>query len=317
MVFCGGLARDGMARRLEPAYDGGHENRDLQHQQRQQAAGQPARLAARGETRRCLPAGAESRRIANSPKPRSSRPATARSGAGKKSGTASPSWRAAASRWSRARDLPGDADDTQSRYIEAAVNGVLDRLALCAERQSAARAEIRLQACLDGSARGACRGADGRRRAGGAGRRLQCRADRSRYLSRPNPTTKDALLQPASRARVRGASRPGLARRHSHAASGRAGSTPIGAICASAGRATPGCASIICCSARRRRSGWSLAASTAAVRGKDNASDHAPAWIELRDVAARIVPAKVAATPSSRFPLARCMSGITSAATAG
>ena len=56
-------------------------------------------------------------------------------------------------------------------------------LALRAERQSAAGAEIRLQARLDGAALRACRGALCHRRAGRAGRRLQCRADRSRHLS--------------------------------------------------------------------------------------------------------------------------------------
>ena len=46
------------------------------------------------------------------------------------------------------RGLPGDPDDAHSRYIEAAVNGVLDRLPLPAQRQSGARPEVRLQAPL-------------------------------------------------------------------------------------------------------------------------------------------------------------------------
>src|SRR5215467_4058659 len=40
------------------------------------------------------------------------------------------------------RELPGDPDDRQARYIEAAVNGIIVTLALCAERQSAAGAKI-------------------------------------------------------------------------------------------------------------------------------------------------------------------------------
>ena len=47
------------------------------------------------------------------------------SGAGKNHGTASPFSVAIVSLSSRALALPGDPDDTQSRYIEAAVNGVL------------------------------------------------------------------------------------------------------------------------------------------------------------------------------------------------
>ena len=62
MVFCGGLARDGMARRLEPAYDGGHEDRHVQHQQCQPPPAEPAAMAARSQTRHRLPAGAEGRR---------------------------------------------------------------------------------------------------------------------------------------------------------------------------------------------------------------------------------------------------------------
>ena len=48
-----------------------------------------------------------------------------RSGAGRRAGTASPSSHTAWPRSSPARELPGDPRDTQSRYIEAAVNGVL------------------------------------------------------------------------------------------------------------------------------------------------------------------------------------------------
>ena len=46
-------------------------------------------------------------------------------GAGRSRGTASPFWVAIVSPSSRAPVLPGDPADTQSRYIEAAVNGVL------------------------------------------------------------------------------------------------------------------------------------------------------------------------------------------------
>ena len=49
----------------------------------------------------------------------------ARSGTARRAGTASPSWRAARSRIETRRGLPGDPDDSHSRYIEAAVDGVL------------------------------------------------------------------------------------------------------------------------------------------------------------------------------------------------
>ena len=57
--------------------------------------------------------------------PRSKRPATARCGAARKPGTASPSSRAKAEPVLIRDRLPGDAEDTQARYIEAAVNGIL------------------------------------------------------------------------------------------------------------------------------------------------------------------------------------------------
>ena len=54
-------------------------------------------------------------------------------------------------------ELPGDPADTQSRYIEAAVNGILSAR-LSAERQSAARSEVRLQARLVRAAERTCAG---------------------------------------------------------------------------------------------------------------------------------------------------------------
>ena len=46
------------------------------------------------------------------------------------------------------RGLPGDPDDTHSRYIEAAVRGIVGRMPLSAKRQSRPRTEIRLQTAL-------------------------------------------------------------------------------------------------------------------------------------------------------------------------
>ena len=55
------------------------------------------------------------------------------------------------------RGLPGDPDDTHSRYIEAAVNGTTIGCLLSAQRQSRARTEVRLQAALVRPADGICR----------------------------------------------------------------------------------------------------------------------------------------------------------------
>ena len=98
---------------------------------------------ARREARRRLPAGAEGARIASFRADGAARrPATARSGAGRRPGTASPSWRAAPSRsLTRDASCPAIRTTTQSRYIEAAVNGVLDRLA--SMRRTATRSPAR------------------------------------------------------------------------------------------------------------------------------------------------------------------------------
>ena len=174
-----------------------------------------------------------------------------RCGAGSAPGTASPSCRAAPSRSSRARRLPGDPDDAQARYIEAAVERHSRRLHLPAQRQSAARPEVRLQARLVQAARRPCRASC-------------CAQDvpvvlAGDYNVAPTaidiyPTTSwddDALVQPQSRAAYARLLEAGLDRRAAPAASRRARSTRSGTTCAIAGSATPGCASITCCSARR------------------------------------------------------------------
>ena len=53
------------------------------------------------------------------------------------------------------RELPGDPDDRQARYIRGGGQRRHRHLALCAERQPAAGAKIRLQARLDGAPAGA------------------------------------------------------------------------------------------------------------------------------------------------------------------
>ena len=65
------------------------------------------------------------RRRRSSPKARSAMPATARSGMARKAGTASPILARAGDRVETQRGLPGDPEDRHSRYIEAAVEGLI------------------------------------------------------------------------------------------------------------------------------------------------------------------------------------------------
>ena len=80
------------------------------------------------------------------------------------------------------RGSPGDPDDTHSRYIEAAVNGILIGNPLPAQRQSGARAEVRLQAPLVRTPDRPCRDTADYGRAGSPRRRLQRHAHRARRL---------------------------------------------------------------------------------------------------------------------------------------
>ena len=76
----------------------------------------------------------------------------ARSGTARAAGTESRSSPAAARPSETHRGLPGDPDDMHSRYIEAAVNGVLVGCLYLPNGNPGRRPEIRLQARLDGAA---------------------------------------------------------------------------------------------------------------------------------------------------------------------
>ena len=97
------------------------------------------------------------------------------------------------------RALPGDAGDTQARYLEAAIGGILFASIYLPNGNPAARAEVRLQARLVRAPDRPRRVAAGERPSGGAGRRLQRRADRRRHLP-------DHLV-PRQRAAAAGAAR--------------------------------------------------------------------------------------------------------------
>ena len=142
--------------------------------------------------------------------------------------------------------LPGDAADTQSRYIEAAVNGILIASLYAAERQSAAGAEIRLQAGLVRAPDRARRPAAEAGCAGRAGGRLQRRTDRLDIY----PTKswdKDALIQPESRAAFQMLLEQGWTDAIRTPPSVKADVHVLGLHAQPLGRATPACGSIICC----------------------------------------------------------------------
>ena len=142
-----GLLSEGLKCRgtLGPA---SNENRDLQHQQHQQAAGQSARLAARGEARRGLPSGAEGDGFGipdSGDREGRLRRGLARAEIVERRRHSCPRLRAGRHAHRAAR--------RSGRYAKPLHRGGgerrADRHALCAERQSAAGTEIRIQARVD------------------------------------------------------------------------------------------------------------------------------------------------------------------------
>ena len=148
------------------------------------------------------------------------------------------------------RGLPGDPDDTHSRYIEAAVNGVLVGCLYLPNGNPASRAEIRLQAALVRSACRACRRPASDRGARRARRRLQRHADRSRRLQ----AGALARRRPVS-AGGTGRLSPLVAQGWTDAlrtlAPGRADLHVLGLFPERLGTRTPDCGSTISCSAQR------------------------------------------------------------------
>ena len=164
------------------------------------------------------------------------------------------------------RGLPGDPADTQSRYLEAAVAGHPGRLPLPAQRQSAARPEVRLQARLVRAPHRARRGARRQPASGGAGRRLQRGADRRRHLQ-PALLAQGRAAAAADPRALPAPARPGLDSMRIRSSIRRSASTPSGTTSGSTGSATPACASITCCSIRHWRRGsrrWAWTAGCAA-----------------------------------------------------
>ena len=142
---------------------------------------------------------------------------------------------------------PATATDDEARYIEAAVDGIIVASHLSAERQSAARAEIRLQARLVRAAAVATPANCSSRTsrwcwpATTTSRRPSCDIYPTRVMGqgRADPAEEPRRVQGAGRRRA-GPTRSARCIRTSRCS--RSGTTS-----ATAGRATPACGSIICC----------------------------------------------------------------------
>jgi exodeoxyribonuclease-3 len=175
--------------------------------------------------------------------------------------------------------LPGDPDESQARYIEAAVNGVLIGCLYLPNGNPLPGPKFDYKLAWFERLNAHAAKPSGQRRAGGAGRRLQCRADRGRHLSQPFVWRK----RPAGAAGPRGLPAPAgprLDRRPARHPSHRAAWTfwsylrhrwpndkglRIDHLLLS-----PDLADQLVDAGVDR---W--------VRGEDGASDHAPAWIVL------------------------------------
>ena len=164
------------------------------------------------------------------------------------------------------RGLPGDPDDTHSRYIEAAVNGVLigclylpngnpapgpkfDYKLRWFERLTAHAAELLTtgaQVVLAGDYNV-----------------MPTELD----VYKPERWLDDALFRPEVRAAFRELVAQGWTDASARAAPGRAHLHLLGLLPECLGAAMPACASTTCCSARRSRAGWSLPGSTAKCAG--------------------------------------------------
>ena len=159
-------------------------------------------------------------------------------------------------------ELPGDSDDAQARYIEAAVNGILiaSLYAPNGNPQPGPKFDYKLAWHERLNAHAAELFA--------AGVPVVLAGD---YNVVPEPrdiyATKsydDERAGPAARAAPPiGASSTRAGPTPSARSTRTTRSTPSGITCGTAGRATPACGSTICCSARRRRAAWSTPASTA------------------------------------------------------
>ena len=146
------------------------------------------------------------------------------------------------------RGLPGDPDDTHSRYIEAAVGGIVVGCLYLpnGNPQPGPKFDYKL-AVVRAPDRARADAVSTSEQPVVLRRRLQRRADRLRHLQ---PASRGRRTRCCSRRAARcvsAAARARLDRCAAHAASGRARSTRSGITSATTGSATRACASITCC----------------------------------------------------------------------
>ena len=195
-------------------------------------------------------------------------------------------------------ELPGDANDTEARYIEAAVNGVLvtSLYAPNGNPQPGLKFEYKL-AWMDRLATHAAELFAAGVRVVLAGDYNVVPTDRDIYPK--NSYAKDALLRPESRTRYAEILGQGWrdAIRALHP------DEPMFTYWSYLRNRWPRDAGLrIDHLLLSREAAKRLVAAGVdrAVRGDDNASDHAPAWVELRDPAVRSSPRKRGPIPDSR-----------------
>ena len=222
------------------------EDRDLQHQRHRRAAAAPARMAGARVARRRVPAGAEGagRELPDRRDPRRglrrdlARPDVVERRGDPREGRGS------------GRDPPRPARRSR-RHAQPLHRGGGQRhrrrLPVPAERQSAARPEVRLQAQVVRAAASSTR-----RRCTPRGKPVVLCGDYNVVptdfdIYNPKCWRKDALLQPESRATLPAAARARLDRRAAQAATRTSASTRSGITSASTGSATRACASTTCC----------------------------------------------------------------------
>ena len=177
--------------------------------------------------------------------------------------------------------LPGDPDDHEARYIEAAINGIVITSIYLPNGNPQPGPKFDYKLDWFKRLRTARREIHQAGYPGGAGGRLQRRADAARYLS--DEVVGQGCADPAEEPRrIHAVGGAGLDRRDPRTASGKAALHASGTTSATAGRATPACGSTICCSVPRLAPRLIKAGVDRKLRGEEGASDHAPAWIVLR-----------------------------------
>ena len=241
-----------------------HENRHLQRQRHHRPAAAPARMARRVGTRRRLPAGAEDLgRDLSGRRPSRGAGYSARFWHGQKGFNGVAILARGDDLVERRRGLPGDPDDTHSRYIEVRTHGLVvasiylpngnpqpgpkfayklawfERLAAHAQGLIASDQPVVL-----------------------AGDYNVVATDEVGDIYSPRSYLNDALLQPETRSAYRGLLGQGWTRFDPAPAPGPGRSIPTGITSASGSSATPGCASTTCCSTRQRSRAWPRPAST-------------------------------------------------------